>query len=251
MSKVGRKGFRRRTRCAKLCSMDIVQQRRAREWTLLLLVGAMALVANLPDDFLALVRIERGVIMAVLGLVVVMALFLYVRFFFFLLYTLLAVGANLPEQWATSLNIAQGPLLMTLICMVSLSLLNYAIKLSPSGLEPQKKKPNAQAIQVLLNAIDRGNLPQVKSVLSMDFDLNMMGERGQTPLIRAAQRGDAVIVDLLLQHGADPSMMGAEGLAADAALQAGHPELAAKLRELTAHLQPQPVTGELDIASIG
>ena len=76
-------------------------------------------------------------------------------FFSFVLYTLLAVGANLPEQWAASLNIAQDPLLMTLICMISISLLNYAIKLIPSGLEPEKKKPNAQATQALLNAIDR------------------------------------------------------------------------------------------------
>ena len=137
--------------------MDIVKQQRIREWTLLSLVGLMALVANLPVDVLESAGLERGVIMAVLGLVVVLALFLYVRFFFFMIYTLLAVGANLPEKWAEALHITQGPLLLSLISMVSISLLNYSIKLLPSGLEPKPKKQNPEAIQVLINAIDRGN----------------------------------------------------------------------------------------------
>ena len=231
--------------------MDIVKQRRIREWTLLSLVGAMALVANLPSEVLSSFHLERGVIMAVLGLVVVMALFLYVRFFFFLLYTLLAVGANLPEQWANSLNIAQGPLLMTLICMVSVSLLNYSIKLIPSGLEPIQKKPNAQAIQVLLNAIDRDNPTQIRSVLSMDFDLNMAGEKGLTPLMRAAQRGNVSLVELLMRYGADPAMRGNEGTAAEIAENAGHPDIASRLRsEVARKTEPVPLL-EPDTAAIG
>lgn len=231
--------------------MDIAHKRRVRELTLLSLVGAMALVANLPDAMLSAVGLERGVVMAVLGLVVVMALFLYVRFFFFVLYTLLAVGANLPEQWAASLNISQAPLLMALICMVSISLLNYAIKMVPSGLEPQRKKPNAQATQALLNAIDRSSLTQARSVLSMDFDLNMLGNQGQTPLIRAAQRGETAIVDLLLQHGANPAIIGSEGTAADIALQAGHPELASKLQAIVKQQSTEPPSSELNTAAIG
>lgn len=222
--------------------MDILQKRRSREWTLLGLVGAMALVANLPDGTLLAYGLERGVIMAVLGLVVVMALFLYVRFFFFLLYMLLAVGANLPEQWAESLGIARGPLLLTLICMVSISLLNYAVKFVPSGLEPRKKKLNPEAIQVLLNSIDRGNLTQIKSVLSMDFDLNLLGTEGHSPLIRAASHGNAEIVDLLLANGASASLVGGDGSAADVAQRAGHGDLAIRLR----NVQQQEARAALD-----
>ena len=40
--------------------MDIVQKRRTREWTLLSLVGAMALVANLPDTMLATVGLSAA-----------------------------------------------------------------------------------------------------------------------------------------------------------------------------------------------
>jgi hypothetical protein len=209
--------------------MDIVKQRQLREWTLLTLVGLMALIANLPHSVTELIGIERGVVMAVLGLVVVLALFLYVRLFFFLLYTLLAIGANLPEQWAQALNISQGPLLLTLILMVSLSLLNYTVKLLPSGLEPTQKKKNPEAIQVLLNAIERGNPAYIRSVLSMDFDVNMLGETGQTPLMRAAQRGDESIVEVLLAHGADPGMGGTGGSPAELARSAGHEVLAARL----------------------
>lgn len=223
--------------------MDIVKQRRIREWTLLTLVGLMALIANLPPTALDSIGIERGVIMAVLGLVVVLALFLYVRFFFFLLYTLLAVGANLPEQWAEALHISQGPLLLTLISMVCVSLLNYAIKLLPSGLEPKQKKKNPEAIQVLLNAIDRGNPAYIRSVLSMDFDVNLVGTAGLTPLMRAAQRGDDEIVDLLLRNDADPGLTGTGGSPATLARSAGHEALATRLEELLRQRQaekPQP-----------
>lgn len=225
--------------------MDIVKQRRIREWTLLTLVGLMALIANLPHAALESIGIERGVVMAILGLVVVLALFLYVRFFFFLLYTLLAVGANLPEQWAEALHISQGPLLLTLISMVCVSLLNYAIKLLPSGLEPKQKKKNPEAIQVLLNAIDRGNPSYIRSVLSMDFDVNLVGNAGLTPLMRAAQRGDDVIVDLLLRYDADPGLTGAGGSPAELARSAGHEALATRLDELLRQRQtekPQPET---------
>ena len=216
---------------------DIVTQRRIREWLLLSLVGLMALVANLPENLLSAFYIERGVIMAVLGLVVIMALFLYVRFFFFLLYTLLAVGANLPEKWADALHISQGPLLLTLISMVCISLLNYAIKVVPTGLEPKTKKQNPEAIKVLLNAIDRGNPAYIRSVLSMDFDVNLPGENGITPLMRAAQRGDQKIVDLLLRYGADPGLGGNGGTPAQLAAGSGHADLATTLDRLVQERQ--------------
>ena len=105
--------------------MDIVRQKQVREWTLLGLVATMALVANLPRAALESIGIEQGLLMAMLGLMVVFALFLYVRFFFFLIYFLLAIGANLPEQWAASLGISQTPMLIALIAMVSAVIAAY------------------------------------------------------------------------------------------------------------------------------
>lgn len=227
--------------------MDIVKQRRTREYILLGLVGVMALVANLPRETIVAVGIDPSILMAILGLVVIMALFLYVRLFFFLIYVLLAVGANLPSQWADALGISQGPLLVTLVCMVSLSLLNYGVKFLPTGLEPKARKQSAEAIRVLLNAIDRGNPSYIKTVLSMEFDVNMIGDQGQSPLMRAAQRGDEAIATLLLQHGANPLLAGPDGTAADIARKHGHQGLAEKLQgpspAAEAPLEDAPVAG--------
>lgn len=212
--------------------MDIVKQKQIREWALLGLVGMMALVANLPAEVLAGVGVEPGLVMAVLGLMVVLALFLYVRFFFFLLYTLLAVGANLPEQWAESLNISQGPMLLALIAMVALSLMNYGAKLMPSGLELKKRKQNPEATQVLLNAIDRGNDSYVKTVLSMDFDLDTIDVSGMTPLMRAAQRGNFKVVQMLVKHGASPLITGPSGRASDVAQAHNFPSVSEYLKRV-------------------
>lgn len=186
-------------------TMDIEQKRRLRERILLTLVGIMAVIANLPAHLLDSVGVQRELALAIFGIVVFLALFLYVRLFFFLLYLLLAIGANLPEQWAQALHISTLPLLIALISMVSLSLLNYSVKVLPSGLKPLRKKPNPEGIKALLSAIERRSLPQVRSILSMDFDINMAGENGETPLLQAVRGGEIAIVDLLLAAGADPT----------------------------------------------
>lgn len=203
--------------------MDIVKQKQIREWTLLGLVGTMALVANLPPRVLGSIGVEAGLLMGVLGLMVFIALFLYVRFFFFLLYALLAVGANLPEQWAEGLGISQTPLLMALVAMVALSLTNYSAKLLPSGLEPKPPKQNPEATKVLLHSIERGNHAYVNTVLTMDFDLNTVDDAGMTPLMCAAKHGDLKIVQALLKRGASPSLVGPSGRASDVALQNNFP----------------------------
>ena len=205
--------------------MDIVKQKQIREWTLLGLVGMMALVANLPRGMLSSIGVESSLLMGVLGLMVVLALFLYVRFFFFLLYALLAVGANLPEKWAESLGVSQTPLLFALVVMVILSLANYSAKLMPTGLEPKKRKPNPEATKVLLHSIERGNLPYVNTVLTMDFDLDTIDEQGMTPLMLAAKHGNLKIVQALLKRGALPLLSGPSGRASDVALQNNFPAI--------------------------
>ena len=203
--------------------MDIIKRQKFREWALLGLVGTMALVANLPRHLLDRIGVEAGLMMGVLGLMVVLALFLYVKFFFFLLYALLAIGANVPEKWAAGLGISQTPLLGALIVMVALSLLNYRVKMLPSGLEPKKRKQNPEAMQVLLNAIERGNISYVRTVLSMNFDLDTLDDQGTSPLMRAARRGDLRIVEMLVKGGASPAQAGPSGKAADIALRNGFP----------------------------
>ena len=213
-------------------AMDIVRRQQIREWTLLGLVGIMAMIANLPRQMLENVGLEPRLLMAVLGLMVVFALFLYVRFFFFMLYALLAAGANLPEQWAETLGISQTPMLIALIAMVALSLLNYGAKMLPSGLEPKKRKPNPEATQVLLDAIERRNLPYIKTLLNMDFDIDEAGAAGLTPLMLAAQRGEFKIVQLLIKRGASSLLTGPAGKASDLALQNNFPSVSEFLKRV-------------------
>lgn len=203
--------------------MDIVRQQQIRERTLLGLVGVMALTANLPRDVLDRVGVESGLLMALLGLIVVFALFLYVRFFFFLLYALLAVGANLPDQWADSLGISRTPMLIALIAMVVLSLINYSAKAFPTGLEPKKRKQNPDATRAIIDAIERKNLSYVRTLLAMDFDLDDAGPDGMTPLMRAAQRGEFKIVQMLIKRGASPLVEGPTGRASEVALKNNFP----------------------------
>lgn len=206
--------------------MDFFQARRRKEVTLLALVGLTAIVANLPASLLAEFGLDPRYMVALLGMVVVVALFLYLRFFFFLLYALLAIGANLPTQWADALGISKAPLLLALALMVSVSLLNYAVKLMPTGLEAagaRPKKRSGEGGKALAYAIDRDSLPYAKQVLEMDFDPNMPNEDGSTPLIRAAMRGNVAMIELLVRHGADVDLAGGDGLTAtEHALKSGH-----------------------------
>jgi len=217
--------------------MDIVLEKRIREWTLFGLVAAMAVISNLPEHLLGRIGVEAALLKAVLGVLVVLALFLYVRFFFFLVFILLAAGANIPDQWAETLGLSREVLLGTLIVMVAMSLLNYSAKLLPTGLEPKKRKENPEAVQVLIDAIDRHNLSYVKTLLTMDFDLDAMNEQGVTPLIRAAQRGEFKMVQMLIKKGASPFIAGPTGRASEVALQNNFPavnEFLKKVEEVQA-----------------
>jgi hypothetical protein len=163
--------------------------------------------------------------MAVLGVLVVLALFLYLRFFVFLLYVVLAAGANLPEHWAEGLGLSREMLLATLVVMVAMSLLNYGAKLLPSGLEAKKREPNPEATRVLVHAIERGNLSYVKTLLTMDFDLDTMDDQGMSPLMRAAQRGDLKMIQMMLKKGASSLLIGPSGKASDVALAHNFPAI--------------------------
>lgn len=230
--------------------MDIVRQKQIREWTLLGLVGAMALIANLPRDLIDRIGLEPGVLMALLGVMVVIALFLYVRFFFFLLYALLVVGANLPDQWANSLGISQLPMLLALIVMVALSLFNYGAKMLPSGLEPKPRKQNSEATQVLLDAIARDNLPYIKTLLNMQFDLDTVDDQGMTPLMRAAQKGNFKVVQMLIKCGASALLSGPSGRASDVALQNNFPPVSEFLKKVE-EVQQAEATRRADSESQG
>jgi hypothetical protein len=217
---------------AELPSSASPDPRRTQEIFLLALVAMAAIAANLPVDVLRPYGIEPGYIVAVLGIMVVLAMFFYLRFFFFLLYVLLAIGANVPEQWAAALGLSQLALLVTLAAMVGLSLLNYGIKLLPSGLEQPglEHKQSIEGTKALLTAIERGNTPQVKQIINIGIDPNLASDGGISPLMLAAQLGYTEMVEALLTAGANPAQTNTEGQTArDLAFRKGYVAIVKRL----------------------
>ena len=64
---------------------------RAREWVLVGLVTIVAIMANLPQPWLDAASINRNLLLGLLALTVFIALFLYLKFQFFMLVVLLAL----------------------------------------------------------------------------------------------------------------------------------------------------------------
>ncbi len=65
-------------------------------------------------------------------------------------------------------------------------------------------KMHVRPRDMLCDAVKLGNLPALKTMISLGFDLNL--RPGRTPLHEAALRGDLVMVDLLLDAGANPTI---------------------------------------------
>ena len=221
---------------------------RAREWTLVLLVLITAAIANLPDEALASLSINRNYVLGTLALIVFLALFLYLKFQFFFLVVLLALGANMPLQVADSLGISRWPLVIAMALMVGVSLINYVVALLPTGLEPKVKEKSAEGIKALFYAIEKGNLVYAQKILSMNFDPNLTADNGYTPLMYAAARGDAKMVELLLRNAADVNRLSRDGeTAIELALKAGASETAdvlkqARMEQLAAAQAAKPGT---------
>jgi hypothetical protein len=204
---------------------------RAREWTLVVLVGLTAVIANLPDQTLLDYGINRNYVLGFLALVVFIALFLYLKFQVFFMVVLLALGANMPVQIAESLGISRWPLVIALGLMVGISLINYVVALLPTGLEPQEKQKSAEGIKALFYAIEKSNLVYAQKILSMNFDPNLIADNGYSPLMYAAARGDAKMCELLLRNGADVRLMSKDGdTAIELALKTGSSEVADMLK---------------------
>jgi ankyrin repeat protein len=143
----------------------------------------------------------------------------------------------MPEQIAQGITDATGftiskiPIILALLVMVGVGLINYVVKLLPTGLEPKPKERSPEGIRALFYAIEKNNLVYAQKVLAMNFDANLHHENGYTPLAYSAAKGNPQMVELLLKNGASPSMVTKEGdTAVELALRFGHGEIADLLK---------------------
>ena len=224
--------------------VDFLTGMRIRELILFGLITITAVLANLPTDYVEeTLNLNPNALLAVLGCAVVFGLFLYLKFFFFLAIVLLIVGANLPEQIAAGLDISKVPLILALITLVGVSLINYVVKMLPTGLEPKPKESSPEAIFAMFYGIEKNNVAYAAKVLAMNFDPNLRNDKGYTPLAFAAMKGNPRMVQLLLRSGANPNLQTREGdTPTELALRFGHPEIADMLKRARQDLEARITT---------
>jgi len=141
----------------------------------------------------------------------VIALFLYLKFAFFIMVALLVIGANVTDAWSDTLGISKLPLIVALIAMVGFSLINYVVSILPIGLEPKPRERSPEGVKAMFYAIEKDDLVYAQKVLSMGFDPNLRSDTGYTPLQYAAMRGNAQMVELFVRNGANVGMMSKDG----------------------------------------
>ncbi len=223
---------------------DLLARVRIREWLLMTLIALTAVLANLPRELIEKYGINPDYLIAALGCTVIFGLFLYLKFFFFLAVVLLIAGANMPEQIADRFNVSKVPLILALVVLVGISLINYVVKLLPTGLEPKAKDKSPEGVRAMFYAIEKGNLVYAQKVISMDFDPNLHHDNGYTPLAYAAMKGNPQMVELFLRNGANPMMTTKEGdTPVELALRFGHGEVADVLKKARQELEARTAQG--------
>jgi len=234
--------------------LDLLTRLRIRELILMGLILITAVMANLPDEYVGqTLGLDRGALVACLGIAVILGLFLYLKTGLFIAVVLLIAGANMPEQIAEGLNISKIPIVLALVALIGVGLINYVVKLVPTGLEPRPREKSAEGIRALFYAIEKNNLVYAQKVLSMNFDPNLHHDNGYTPLGYAAMRGSLPMIELLLRNGADPMQATKEGDSpVELALRFGHAEVADALKNARRALaQPQDEEEETEPAAAG
>ena len=214
-------------------SLDFLTRLRIRELVLMGLILVTAVMANLPVEYVEeTLGVNRAMLVALLGIAVIIGLFLYLKTGLFIAVVLLIAGANMPDQIAEGLNISKIPIVLALVALIGVGLINYVIKLMPTGLEPKPKEKSAEGVRALFYAIEKNNLVYAQKVLSMNFDPNLHHDNGYTPLAYAAMKGSLPMIELLLRNGADPMQASKEGdTPVELALRFGHAEVADALKQ--------------------
>lgn len=212
--------------------MDFLTRMRIRELILMGLITITAVLANLPQEYVEdTLGISSTTLIAVLAIAVIIGLFLYLKFFLFVAVVLLIAGANMPEQIAEGLNVSKIPIVLALVALVGIGLVNYLVKLLPTGLEPKPKEKSLEGVRALFYAIEKNNLVYAQKVLSMNFDPNLHHDNGYTPLAYAAMKGSVPMVELLLRNGASAAVTTKEGdTPVELALRFGHADAADLLK---------------------
>lgn len=202
----------------------------SRDWLLVTLVALLAIGANLPDNLVDFISIDRRYFIFGLIAVVGVALVRYLKFALLLVVVFLAIGANLPAEVASEFGVDPQIMLIGLVSMVVISLTNKIWKL-PTGLDKTGRTKSVHGAAALFTAVLKGRIAVVQTLLKQGVNVNTRTVSGKTPLMAAAYKGYSDIVQVLLDHGADAKVRDARGdTALRMALRGGYTRAADVIR---------------------
>lgn len=220
-----------------------------KDLVLVVLVTLMSIAANAPDDWAAMLGIERKYLLIGLIAVVVVSLVRYLKFTLILVIGILAAGANLPEEIAGELGVDPQIMLFALIAMVVTSFVNFILKL-PKGVKPIAQINSSHGARTLCQAAVKGHASMVYSLISAGINPNFPDENGNLPLVVAAGHGHALVVKLLIDNGADVAAKDKAGHnALDAATRGGFTQTALIIKNAQLAVAKKPEMRQLGAAA--
>lgn len=181
-----------------------------RDWVLVTVVALLAVGVNLPSEWTDLVHLDRRYFLFGLIAVIGIALVRYLKFALLLVVVFLAIGANLPGELAKEFGIDPQIMLIVLAAMVVISLSNKIWKL-PTGIGKSSRPPSVHGAVALFNAVLKGRIGVVQTLLKQGVDVNVRTASGKTALMAAAHKGYGDIVQILIDNGADIRARDARG----------------------------------------
>lgn len=213
-----------------------------KDLVLVVLVTLMSIAANAPDDWAAMVGVERKYLLIGLIAVVAVSLVRYLKFTLILVIGILAAGANLPAEIARELNVDAQIMLFALVAMVATSFVNFILKL-PKGVKPIAQINSSHGARTLCQAAVKGHASMVYSLISAGINPNFPDENGNLPLVLAAGHGHALVVKLLIDNGANVAAKDKAGLSAlDAATRGGFTQTALIVKNAQLAVGTKPET---------
>jgi len=164
----------------------------------------------------------------ILCVLLVFALVRYVPLPIVIAFSMLLVGSGVPWMLDSHFQLGYWVFMAIIAIMLLLSLAYRVINAKDQDTPSNGGAP--QNVKALFRVVERGNIAWTYRLIAMGADVNVRNDAGQTPLMLAAEKGYADMVQVLLQNGANPKLANNQGESAlTIALMKGYTRIAESL----------------------